>query len=374
MRLDFRGLAWIDGAFRQGAVIEIDGGAITDIQHGETHSGETDELLLLPGLVDVHVHGGNGADFMDGSFEAAQTVARFHLRHGTTALAATTLSAGSDRITKTVRAVRTAVAAEDTAGAEIVGIHFEGPYINRIFAGAQDRGSIRGADHHEVDAWLAAAGDLAVMMTVAPEIPHVNELIRRYAKRITFSIGHSDATFAQCVAAVEMGARHFTHLFNAMRPMHHREPGAIGAALISPETTAELIADGHHIHPAVLRTFARLLHDRAILVTDAMRACGMPDGTYKLYEHEVMVSEGTARLADGTLAGSVLTMIDAVRNMVELAGLPLTQVIPLATTHPAARLGVGRRKGRIAVGCDADLLMIDQHFEIQRLWRSGAEL
>ena len=174
--------------------------------------------------------------------------------------------------------------------------------------------------------------------------------------------------------AIEAGARHFTHLFNAMPPLHHREPGAIGAALADDRCTVELIADGVHLHHAMLHVVGAQLHDRALLVTDAMRACGMPDGTYSLYQHQVTVRDGEARLADGALAGSVLTMGQALRNMVELAALPIETALPLATTIPARLLGVGDSKGRIATGYDADLVVLSPRLEIERVIVRGHEV
>jgi N-acetylglucosamine-6-phosphate deacetylase len=373
MRIDFRGPAWIDGAFRRGVVLEIDEGKITSVSHGEIHSGETDEMVLVPGFIDLHVHGGAGSDFMDGSEEAVEQICAHHLLHGTTSLAATTLSARSEDVSAALSAIHRHSRRDSAGEAEIVAVHLEGPYINPDFAGAQDRASIRKADLHEVERWLSIVGELPMIMTFAPEVSGAELLLERFRDRIVFSIGHSGATYSEAVQAIARGARHFTHLFNAMSPLHHRNPGVVGAAIASPEATAELIADGHHVHPVVLHSFATLLHDRAVLVTDAMRACGQPDGNYKLYEHDVIVSDGAARLGSGALAGSVLTMIGAVRNMVELAGLPLTTVLPMATTHPAARIGAANRKGRIAAGFDADLLVLGTELEILRIWKGGTE-
>lgn len=374
MKIDFRGLAWVGGAFRRGARLEIENGVITSVEPGEMHSGTTEEMILVPGFVDLHVHGGAGADFMDADPEASRKVCEFHLRNGTTSLAATTLSGTSDRIMRAVSGIRHGQNLGGAPAAEIAAIHFEGPFINPRFAGAQDPGAIRPANVHEVERWVSAAGDLPLMMTFAPEVPGAMALLERFRSRVIFSIGHSDATFAEATDAIRHGARHFTHLFNAMRPLHHREPGCVGAALSFPDVTAELIADGHHLHPTVLRIAEQALRGRAILVTDAMRACGMPPGSYKLYEHDVIVRDGAARLADGTLAGSVLTMIDAVKNMVELASIHLAEALPLATSHPASRLGLGHRKGRIAAGCDADLLVLNPRFEILSIWKNGVQL
>jgi N-acetylglucosamine-6-phosphate deacetylase len=176
------------------------------------------------------------------------------------------------------------------------------------------------------------------------------------------------------VAALEWGASHFTHLFNAMTGMHHREPGVVGAALESADATAEMIADGIHVHPAVMRIAHAAMPHRIALVTDAMRAAGRPEGTYKLYDYEVTVAEGSARLANGTLAGSILTLDGAVRNMVELAGLPIDIVIPMATEVPARILGVANRKGRLEAGYDADVVILNEKFAVERVFARGLEV
>jgi N-acetylglucosamine-6-phosphate deacetylase len=258
--------------------------------------------------------------------------------------------------------------------AEICGIHLEGPYINIHRAGAQNVSSIRPADIHEVDALLAQAPNLRWIITLAPELEGARGLIEHFRDRVLFSVGHTAADYAEAVMALQWGASHFTHLFNAMTGVHHREPGTAGAALVSPDATAELIADGIHVHPAVLRMAAAAMPKRIALVTDAVRAAGMPEGTYKLYEHEFSVTRGAARLTDGTLAGSVLTMQRAVQNMVELAGLPFEMVIPLATEVPARVLGVSDRKGKIAAGYDADLVVLSPRFEVERVFVRGHEL
>jgi N-acetylglucosamine-6-phosphate deacetylase len=244
----------------------------------------------------------------------------------------------------------------------------------RLRAGAQDRSSIRRAEIREVATLIGEAPRLSWLMTIAPEIPGAREVIEEFRGRVTFSIGHSAADYGQAVTALEWGVSHFTHLFNAMTPLQHREPGAVGAALASAAATAELIADGIHVHPAVLRIAVRSMPHRIALVTDAIRACGMAPGNYRLYDYDITVADGAARLADGTLAGSVLTMREAVENMVDLAGLPIELVLPLATEVPARILGVQTRKGRIARGFDADLVLLDQKLEIERVVLRGTDL
>jgi N-acetylglucosamine-6-phosphate deacetylase len=368
------GRAFIGGALVDDAVITFDRHILNVAVNAAHEDAERVEGVILPGLVDLHVHGAAGADFMDGSPEAARAVAGAHARTGTTALAATTLSGSASNVRRAAAAIATLAHERPTDCAEIAAIHFEGPYISPARAGAQDQFSIRGPDLAEAEEFFAAARGLPAIMTIAPEIEGMHALMEKFHQSVIFSIGHTNASFGEALDAIARGARHVTHLFNAMTPLHHREPGVVGAALISEEVTAELIADGLHIHPAMLRYFARALEGRACLVTDAMRACGMPPGTFKLYEHDVTVDEGAARLPDGTLAGSVLSMIKAVQNMVELAGLPLEMVVPMATSVPARVIGLHERKGRIETGLDADFVVISERFNVERVIIRGREL
>jgi N-acetylglucosamine-6-phosphate deacetylase len=382
------GRAFVRGAIQDDTLITIGDDAVMDVTQTSDvpTAAERTRCLIVPGFIDLHVHGGDGADFMDASEEQNARILAFHAKHGTTALCATTLSGSVADIRAAVETIarpqwgaggspaRTgeAAGAPQRTKAEIVGIHLEGPYINRQRAGAQDTASIRPADIHELAALLALAPQLRWMMTVAPELDGARALIEHFRDRVLFSIGHTAADYSEAAAALEWGARHFTHLFNAMTGMHHREPGVVGAAFVS-DATAELIADGIHVHPVMLRIAATAMPHRIALVTDAMRACGLADGEYKLYGYDVRVAEGAARLADGTLAGSVLTMGDAVKNMVELADVPIELVLPLASEVPARVIGVADRKGRIARNEDADLVLLTDRLEIDRVIVRGAD-
>lgn len=364
------GRAFVDNSLRDDILITIEDQVIVDIEQSAHVPAGVEHVpgILVPGFIDLHVHGGDGADFMDAHEDATARILGFHATHGTTALAATTLSASRSDLHA---AVETIAAMSNQDGAEIVGIHLEGPFINSTRAGAQDRASIRPADIHEVAALIAEAPRLRWIITIAPEIEGSRALIEHFKDRVLFSIGHTSAGYGEAVSAIEWGACHFTHLYNAMTPLHHRDPGVVGAALTSIDATAELIADGIHVHPAALRIALNAMPHRIALVTDAMRACGLAEGTYKLYEYEVTVADGAARLSDGTLAGSVLTMDAAVRNMIELAGLPIETVIPLATEVPARIANVANRKGKIERRYDADLVVMNERFEVERVWGRG---
>jgi N-acetylglucosamine-6-phosphate deacetylase len=371
--VQLHGRAFLGGAIEPDVLVTIRDGVL-EIEPAAHPPAQAQRVagVIAPGFIDLHVHGGDGADFMDADERANERILRFHARHGTTALAATTLSAAPQDLQAAIAAIARS-AQVPGEGAEICAIHLEGPYINRDRAGAQDPASIRKPDPQEVGALLALAPHMKWRMTIAPEIEGARELIERYREQITFSIGHTAAGYAEAVEALEWGASHFTHLFNAMSGLHHRDPGVAGAALTSSQATAELIADGIHVHPAVLRLAVLSMPQRIALITDAMRACGLAEGCYKLYHHDVTVDGGAARLSDGTLAGSLLRMDHAVRNMVHLAGLPLEAVLPLATEVPARLLGVADRKGKLAEGYDADVVVLSPELLVERVFVRGRE-
>ena len=370
------GRAFVDGAIRDDVLVVMNQGRITDVARVANPPAGAQRVygLIVPGFIDMHIHGGDGADFMDADEDGSRRILRFHARHGTTTVAATTLSSSAADLSRAVGAIAAAAADNGPGSAEICAIHLEGPYINRRNAGAQDVTSIRPAEIQEIETLLAAAPRLRWVITLAPEIEGARALIEHFRGRVLFSIGHTSGDFADAVAALEWGASHFTHLFNAMTGMHHREPGVVGAALVSADATAEIIADGVHVHPAVMRIATALLPHRIALVTDAIRACGLDEGKYKLYGYEITVADGTARLANGTLAGSVLTMARAVQNMVELAGLPIESVIPLATEVPARILGVADRKGKLERGYDADVTILTPRFQVEKTFARGEEV
>jgi len=373
-RRALRGRALLGGSIQDDALVSFDERVLYAGDSRGQEDAEKYDGVLVPGFIDVHVHGGDGFDFMDARDEANQAIIRYHARNGTAALAATTLSASQDSISRAINEIVETSKRRAGNAAEIVAVHLEGPYLNPSKAGAQDIASIRPPDIEEVNQWLTACQGLRCLMTLAPEIEGSLPLLERFKGVITFSLGHTDASYAKAVEAFDHGATHVTHLLNAMAPLHQREPGIVGAVLVNENITAELIADGVHIHRALLRMLALTLTGRLALVTDAMRACGMPPGKYHLHQHEVIVDETSARMTDGTLAGSVLTMIGAVRNMVELAGLPLELAIPLATETPARILGIENRKGKIEIGYDADLLVLSPRLELDRVFIRGQEL
>lgn len=331
---------WVRGRLRHGATIE----AITP------DPGAPGDRFILPGFVDLHVHGGGGADAMDGA-EAVGTLARFHARHGTTALLATTVTAPADVLLRAAAGVAEAV--PGPGAARVLGLHLEGPFISPAMLGAQPAFAIP-PDLALVDA-LAALVPLRVV-TLAPEVDP-GFVLTAHARRLgaRVQIGHTACSYAQAEAALAAGAAGFTHVFNAMTPLHHRAPGCVGCALALGQH-AEIIVDLQHVTPGAVLAARRAIPG-LYGVTDAVAAAGMPDGAYRLGGHTIHKRGGTVRLADGTLAGSVLTMDRAFVNLLAL-GLPMAEASERLSSIPAGYLGLADR-GAIVVGACADLVVAD---------------
>jgi N-acetylglucosamine-6-phosphate deacetylase len=277
-----------------------------------------------------------------------------------------------DKIIKSLKSIQEAKS-RGTGAAIILGIHLEGPYINPEKKGAQKEEDIKEFSVDDFLEFNQAAGSLIRLVTIAPEKPESIAFIQWLCQQdIIASVGHSNATYQQVQDAVQVGLSHVTHLFNAMRGLHHREPGVVGAALSNPRLTVEMIADGIHLHPVILRMVAQIKErEKVMLMTDAMRATGLEEGTYELGGQEVIVDQGQARLRDGTLAGSVLTMDKAVRNMVTKAGISLFQAVQMASYNPAKRLGIEDRKGSLEPGKDADVVILNKNLEAELTMVSG---
>ncbi|WP_134740373.1 N-acetylglucosamine-6-phosphate deacetylase [Nocardioides sp. 503] len=322
---------------------------------------------LVPGFVDVHVHGGGGASFDTGTADAAAAVTRAHLAHGTTTMVASLVTATPERLLASVAEL--AVAAADGV---VAGIHLEGPWLSPKRAGAHDPALLTEPDPALLEALLEAGRGQVRMVTLAPELPGGLDAVRRLAAAgVVAAIGHTEATYDQARAALDAGARVGTHLFNAMRPLHHREPGPIAALLERPDACVELIADGVHVHPAALRLAAEAKPERIVLVTDAMAAAAAADGDYRLGRMTVTVRDGVARLAEGgAIAGSTLTLAAAVRYAVQVTGLPLVDAVRAATSTPAEMLGL-EGVGSLVPGHRADLVVLDEHLDVQRVLHRG---
>lgn len=323
--------------------------------------------MVLPGLIDTHVHGSHGDDVMSGGAEGVRRISRAQLRYGTTGYLPSTVSAHHDDLLRALEACAAAAAAAAEPAAEVLGIHVEGPFINRNKKGAHAPETLRDPDPAECLEYLRAAPGLVKIMTLAPELPGGIELIRLLvAHNVVASLGHSEADYDTALAAIEAGATHATHLYNAMPALHHRQPSLTAACLNEPFIRAEIILDGHHVAPEMARLAARVKgRGGLILVTDAMSAVGCTDGVYTLGELPVRVEGDRCLLMDGqTIASSLLTMNRAVGNAVAFTGVSLVDAAYMASLLPAEVCGVSDRKGSIEVGKDADLAILAQDYSV----------
>lgn len=329
--------------------------------------------IMAPGYFDVHIHGGDGAqvngeDVAD-VVTSVERVARFHTRYGTTSMLATTVSDSPERLRTTVEGVAEVVRAGGVrGGATVRGIHLEGPWIARARMGAHHPDSLRLPDVAELGSLLAASGGCIRMLTIAPELDGSSEVIAEATQAgVGVAIGHTDADYETTLGAIEAGARHATHLFNAMAPPHHRRPGAVIALLLDDRVTLEVVADLEHVHPAVLELAARCAPRRLVAVSDAVPAAGLEPGTYQIGRLEVSVEAGRVSLASdpSTLAGSVLTMDAAVRNLVTVVGMPLDAALAAASATPAWAAGCGDSGlGHIRVDAPADLVVLEPDLSV----------
>ena len=352
--------------------VRVVGERIVDVGTGPTPEGDVVDLgqrLLVPGFVDIHAHGGGGAAYADGA-EAARTVLATHLAYGTTSAMASLVTDAMPVLQQQVRALAPLV-----RSGELLGIHLEGPWLSELHCGAHDPDLLRDPSPQDLDTLLTAGEGTVRMVTLAVERLGGPAAVRRLvAAGVIIAPGHSHATYAEANDAIDAGASVATHLFNAERPIDHREPGLIVALLERPEVTVEVIADGNHLHPAVVGDIARLKPGRFALVTDAMAAAGNGDGDYGLGPLTVEVRGGVARLAGSrTIAGSTLTLDRAVRFCVERAGISLIDAIRAATLTPATVLGRADI-GRIEPGAYADLVVLGTDLSVEAVYRHGRKV
>lgn len=350
-----------------GAVTIADG-LITAVSDVVPDGVDARDGYLVPGFVDIHSHGGGGASVVGADQEAVATFARTHRRHGTTTMGASLVSAHPESLLRDVAAL-----AELVEEGLVAGTHLEGPWIAAQMKGAHDPTSLRSPAPDEVEAILAAARGTVHMVTLAPELEHGLDAVRRFADAGALpAIGHTDADWEQTRAAIDAGSTVATHLFNQMRPIHHRQPGPIPALMADPRMHVELIADGIHVHPAVIAMVRRAVPaDRIVLVTDAMAATGQEDGQYMLGDLAVTVNDGVARLVEGgALAGSTLTMDRAFRLVVQSSGFSVADAVLAASVTPARLLGRDDI-GSIGVGKAADLVALDSDLRLTQVWHKG---
>ena len=333
-------------------------------------------MYLIPGLTDIHFHGCVGYDFCDGTEEAIEAMARYQARNGVTTICPATMTYPEEKLTEICRAARAYNEREDVKriGASLVGIHMEGPFISHTKKGAQNPNYIQKPDVDMYRRLQQESGGLIKLVDIAPEVEGAMPFIQAVYSEVAVSLAHTAADYNTAMEAFGNGARHVTHLFNTMDPYSHRAPGVIGAAADSPGAEVELICDGIHIHPAVVRSSLRLYGpDRVILVSDSMEATGMPDGEYSLGGQPVHVKGNRATLADGTIAGSATNLMQCLRVMVQDMGLPLETAVRCAAVNPAKSIGIYDRYGSIAPGKVANLVLLNQDLEVMTVILNGEE-
>lgn len=365
-----------EGVLRDACIV-IRNGVIQDVAtcHSGTVTHDYSGCLIAPGYIDVHIHAISKADTMDGSPESLCRMAKALFRHGVTGFLPTTVTHSTSSTLAAIRAVQDVMAQSvGHVEAQVLGMHLEGPWISPDAKGAQNGDYIVEPHSERIAALLREAGDVVKIVTIAPELAGFQAAMKEFHNRgIAVSIGHTTASYDEAVWAMEQGARRVTHCFNAMTGLHHRNPGVVGAALLRADVYTELIADGHHVHPAVMEIMVRMKgHERIILVSDSMEAADMPDGDdYHIGGLRVTVKDGQARLDNGSLAGSVLTLDVAVQNMVNLCGVPVHEAVAMASASPAESIGLGHRKGRIEPGYDADLVVLSRDLSPVHTFCSG---
>lgn len=320
--------------------------------------------FVAPGLVDIHIHGYLGEDTSDGKSEGIEKMANGIMKNGVTSWCPTTMTVSMDEINTALNTVRSLKGdSKDWDGAEILGVNLEGPFINPKKKGAQAETHIKAPDAK----FIIDNADIISVATMAPEMDGGNEAIKEICENcdVKVSIGHTDASFEEALSGIDAGATHITHLFNAQTALQHRNPGVVGAALLRDVYT-ELICDTFHIHKGLFELIAKIKGDKLVLITDCTRAGGMPDGEYTLGGQKIIVKGIQCLLEDGTIAGSVLKLNDAVKNVYNNTDMPLWTVVAAASLNPAKAIGVDDRKGSLEAGKDADIIITDSNFNIMK--------
>jgi N-acetylglucosamine-6-phosphate deacetylase len=336
---------------------------------------DASELIVVPGFIDVHTHGGGGHSLQTLDPAEIRAYGRWVTRTGVTSyligVVGTPGGLPEAQIQAAVAARR--ASAQDTNGAEALGIHLEGPFLSERRRGAHLASWLRMPNSEETERLLELAEGELRLLTLAPELEGASALIARMVEAgVTVSMGHTDATYEQAREAIQHGVTHATHCCNAMRPLHHRDPGPLGAVAESPQVQGELIADGIHLHPAMLRLLVKVLGpERVVAVTDALAATGTSETTFTFNGRRARIVSGVARLENGTIAGSMLTMDQALRNVVSMTAVSLPAAVGMLTRNPARAVGAAARKGMLAPGYDADLALLDQRLAVQATIRGG---
>ncbi len=362
--------------------VTVKNGKIIDIFKSNLKEGNFDQKIdakgkyLTPGFIDIHNHGCFGHDTMESTFEALDSMAGFHIRNGVTGFLAATMTASPESTKKAVKNVADYMQADKSGQAQVLGLYIEGPYFSREKKGAQPEKYIKNPDVDELKDLIEISNHNIRVVALAPELLNSYQAIRYLkSENITVSMGHTNADYEAALKAIHAGAAQATHLYNGMRSFSHREPGVVGAVLTDERVRCEMICDGIHIHPAAMKVAVKMKGvEGIILISDAMMAAGLEDGKYQLGGQEVFVKNEEARLKDGTLAGSTLTLRKAVYNMIHIVGVQLQDAVRMATLNPAKAIKIHDIKGSIEIGKDADMILIDEDIQVHKVIKKGAVL
>ena len=344
----------------------------------EEEAFQREEDFLIPGLMDIHFHGCLGQDFCDGTRDAIECLAKYEIEHGVTGICPATLTLALDDLDTVLSLTRDYAAEGEKEGkARLLGINMEGPFISHVKKGAQNEKYILQCDEKILSRFIESSGGLVKFVGLAPEEnPDFEEFIKKAKGRVKISLAHTNADFETALLAYRAGASHAVHLFNAMTGLDHRNPGVVGATVESKEVYAELITDGIHVHPVMVRAaFALLGEDRVVLISDSLRSTGMPDGIYDLGGQKVKKEGKRCTLVEGgNLAGSVSNVFDCMKTAVQLMKIPFKKAILASTINPAKSLGVEKELGSISVGKRADYLILDNDLNLKAVYQSGREI
>ncbi|MDN3679633.1 N-acetylglucosamine-6-phosphate deacetylase [Vibrio tapetis subsp. quintayensis] len=371
------GRVLVDQQWQHDCIVSFDElGIIRSIQatnspDAPTNYHDVGNAMLLPGLVDSHVHGANNSDVMDASHSSLENMSTYFAKHGVTAFVATTVTAPVDKIKNALRQIGKS-RAEGLSGAELLGGYLEGPYFTARHKGAHPEAWFRELDCEELDNWISYSDNSLITVALAPEKSNAAQAIKHLKRNnVKVMLGHTDANSEQVEAAFNAGADGIVHCYNGMRGLHHRDPGVVGVGLCHPNSYVEIIADGMHVHPTAIDVAHRCCGERLTLITDAMQAAGMPDGTYQLGEFEVQVNSGEVRTPCGSLAGSTLHLLQAVLNLSKWLNLPLEKAWMYASKVPAQSLSLENQIGTLSIGKRASMVALDEHHLVLNTWVNG---
>ncbi len=367
------GRVYLDGRFQEGDLLVEDGriAAFGDLPRAGIPVKDLGGRMLVPGFLDLHTHGGDGVDVNAATADDLGKIGRFFARHGTTGWLCSILTDTREQTLWCISQARAAMV-RPVDGAQLLGIHLEGPFLSHEYKGAMPEHLLRRGDVKLFHQYQQAAQGAIRYMTVSPEVEGVADLIAALAGQVAIAIGHSGADYETSIRAIEAGAACCTHTFNAMGLFHQHRPGIMGAVLERP-VYCEAICDGRHLHPGAVRMLLACKGwDKVVAVTDSIQAAGLPDGHYKLGVNDVVVEDGDAKLAgSGVRAGSTLTTGQALKNLVQFTGVSVARVLPLLTSNPARLAGLSYRKGSIAPGKDADLVVLDEELNVKETYVAG---